>query len=356
MAGRPAFHPLEVARVEALTEDSVALTFAVPPQLATEFRFSAGQHLNIRSADDVRRSYSICSPAPDGPLRVAVKRLEGGGFSTHATTGLRAGDRLEVMTPTGHFSPALDPARARHYCCVAAGSGITPILSILATVLQVEPASSVTLIYGNRSTRATMFLDELADLKDRYPDRLQMLYLFSREAQDAELLCGRIDAAKMTALLDNLVPVAGVDEWYLCGPYAMVTDVRDVLLGRGVPVRAVHAELFHVDAQPRPRPAPDAVAEGGSRSSVTIRLDGRASTFELSPDGESILDAALRERADAPYACKGGVCGTCRAKLVEGQVEMAGNYALQPDELAAGFVLACQSSPRSEQVVLDFDA
>jgi len=356
MARPPAFHPLHVEAVEALTEDAVALTFAVPPELAGDYRFTAGQHVNLRGEDGVRRSYSICSPAPDGPLRVAVKQLPGGVFSTHATKALRPGDLLDVMTPTGHFSPALDPVRSRRYCCVAAGSGITPILSVMATVLRHEPASTVSLVYGNRSMRTTMFLDELADLKDRYPDRLQMLHLFSREEQDAELLRGRIDGAKMTELLDRLLPADGIDEWYLCGPQPMVVGVRQALVETGVPPSAVHAELFHVDAAPPPRRPADGPRRDASLSTVTIRLEGRGSTFELSPDGESILDAALRERADAPYACKGGVCGTCRARLVEGEVEMATNYALQPEELAAGFVLACQSSPRSGRVVLDFDA
>ncbi|GAC1323506.1 MAG: phenylacetate-CoA oxygenase/reductase subunit PaaK [Mycobacteriales bacterium] len=356
MARTLTFHSLEVAAVEPLTDDAVAVTFVVPPELAEEFRFTAGQHVNLRGDDDVRRSYSICTPAPDGPLRVAVKRLPGGVFSTHATKALQPGDRIEVMTPTGHFSPALDPSRSRHYGCVAAGSGITPIISIVVSALRAEPASTVTLVYGNRSARTTMFLDELADLKDRYSTRLRLLHVFSREAQDAELLSGRIDGPRMTALLERVLAPDTVDEWYLCGPQSMVLGVRAALLDAGVPAVDVHTELFHVETGPPPRRTPEAAAAGTPLSSVTIVLDGRRSTFALAPDGESILEAALRERADAPYACKGGVCGTCRARCAEGQVEMAVNYALAPDELAAGFVLACQSTPRSEQVVLDFDA
>jgi ring-1,2-phenylacetyl-CoA epoxidase subunit PaaE len=260
------------------------------------------------------------------------------------------------MTPTGRFVPRLDPGQAKRYCAVAAGSGITPVLSIVATVLDVEPGSSVTLVYGNRTTRSVMFLDELADLKDRYPARFRVINVLSREQQDVELFNGRVDAAKLTRLMETLIPADSVDEWFLCGPFAMVEQARDTLLGAGVPPARVHVELFHVEGEaPREAGAElDSTRDAGT-SSVTITLDGRATTFDVPRGGPRILDAALAVRGDAPYACKGGVCGTCRAKLVSGEVTMDRNFALEPDEIESGFVLACQSTPVSDEVVLDFD-
>jgi ring-1,2-phenylacetyl-CoA epoxidase subunit PaaE len=358
MAGRHAvFHPLEVAAVERLTDDAVAVIFAVPDELAEDYIFSPGQHLTLRcqlAGDDVRRNYSICSPAGSGALRIGVKRLPGGVFSTYAFERLRPGDVVEVMTPSGRFTVPLDPDRARHYCAVAAGSGITPVLSILATALEVEPESRATLVYGNRTSRSIMFLEELEDLKDRYLGRFQLLHVLSREHQEAELLNGRIDEAKLKVLLDTLVPPETVDEWFLCGPSEMIETARAALLERGVEPANVHRELFHVGPAPA-RAAPEEQAATGM-AEVTVLLDGRASTFSLSSSGEPILDAALAVRSDAPYACKNGMCGTCRAKVVTGSAAMDHNYALEDEELAAGFVLACQAHPRSDQVTLDFDA
>jgi len=353
------FHPLSVQSVERLTEDAVAITFAVPDELRDSYVFDAGQHLTVRTEIDgaeVRRNYSICAPATSGRLRVAVKRLEGGAFSGFATTALGVGDVVDVMTPTGRFVPRLDPGQAKRYCAVAAGSGITPVLSIVATVLDVEPESSVTLVYGNRTTRSVMFLDELADLKDRYPARFRIINVLSREQQDVDLFNGRIDAAKLLRLMDTLIPAGSVDEWFLCGPFAMVEQARATLLAAGVPAARVHVELFHVEGEaPREAGAElDATRDAGT-SSVMITLDGRATTFDVARGGPRILDAALAVRGDAPYACKGGVCGTCRAKLVSGEVTMDRNYALEPDEIESGFVLACQSTPVSDEVVLDFD-
>jgi ring-1,2-phenylacetyl-CoA epoxidase subunit PaaE len=353
------FHPLAVQSVEQLTDDAVAITFAVPEDLRDSYAYDAGQHLTVRTeigGVEVRRNYSICAPATSGRLRVAVKRLDGGAFSAFATSALATGDVIDVMTPTGRFVPRLDPGQAKHYCAIAAGSGITPVLSIVATVLDVEPESSVTLVYGNRTTRSVMFLDELADLKDRHPTRFRMVNVLSREQQDVELFNGRIDPAKLTRLIDTLIPTDTVDEWFLCGPFAMVEQARDTLLARGVPTSRVHIELFHVEGEaPREAGVTDDTARDAGTSSVTITLDGRATTFDVPRGGPRILDAALAVRGDAPYACKGGVCGTCRAKLVTGEVAMDRNYALEPDELEAGFVLACQSSPVSDEVVLDFD-
>jgi ring-1,2-phenylacetyl-CoA epoxidase subunit PaaE len=353
------FHPLRVAEVERVTEDAVAITFEVPDDLRADYAFTQGQHLTVRmeiDGEEVRRNYSICAPATSGRLRIGVKRLAGGAFSGHATSALQVGDVVDVMTPTGRFFTPLDPANAKHYCAVAAGSGITPVLSIVSTILEVEPASTVTLVYGNRTTASVMFLEELADLKDRHPTRFRLVNVLSREPQEVELFSGRIDADKLRRLMLTLVPADTVDEWFLCGPFAMVEEARKVLSETGVDPRHVHTELFHVEGE-APRESvvvDDERAEG--TSTVTVTLDGRASTLQVPRSGVRILDAVLRVRADAPYACKGGVCGTCRAKLLAGEVAMDRNYALEPDEVEGGFVLACQSRPVSDEVELDFDA
>ncbi len=353
------FHSLQVAAIDRLTDDSVAITFDVPAELRDAYRFTQGQHVAIQcdlGGRGVRRNYSICSPAPSGPLRIGVKQLPGGAFSCYAAERLRPGDLLDVMTPAGRFSTRLDPANAKHYVAIAAGSGITPVLSLLATTLLAEPRSQVTLLYGNRTASSIMFGEELQDLKNRYPDRFCLLNFLSREQQQTGLLSGRIDRQRLTRLLDVLVPPGDVDEWFLCGPFEMVSDARLALAGRGVPAGRIHQELFHVGALPPAAPADrgEAAAADG-RSAVTVTLDGRATTFELARRGEPILDAVLQVRQDAPYACKGGVCGTCRARLLDGTVDMARNYALEADEIAQGYVLTCQSHPTSEKVVLDYD-
>ena len=353
------FHPLTVEAVEPVTDDSVAITFAVPPELREDYAFTQGQHLTIRTelaGDDVRRNYSICSPVSSGVLRVAVKRLPGGAFSEHALDVLKPGDVLDVMTPSGRFFTELDPANAKHYVCIAAGSGITPVLSIVATTLETEPESTVTLIYANRTHRTVMFLEEVEDLKDAYPDRFQLIHVLSREPQEVELFSGRLDTDRMSRILETLLPVDTVDEWFLCGPFDMVSSLRKLLVAEGVAKRAVHAEVFHVESAPpvRRTTAPTEGADTGAE--VTITLDGRRSTFRLDRDGPPVLEAALAVRSDAPFACKGGVCGTCRAKVVEGSVEMDTNWALEPDEVDSGYVLTCQSHPTTDTVVLDYDA
>jgi ring-1,2-phenylacetyl-CoA epoxidase subunit PaaE len=348
------FHSLRVAAIDELTDDAVALTFEVPPSLRDDFVFAHGQHLSIRSSDDVRRSYSICSPPSSGTLRIGVKRLPGGAFSEGVVERLRVGDELDVMTPAGRFTSALDATARRTYVAVAAGSGITPVLSIVAAILEGEPGSSVTLIYANRSHRSVMFLDEVHDLKDRFPTRLQIVHVLSRETQDVELFSGRLDGERLTRILAALMPAGEVDQWFLCGPQQMVTDLRSTLTDLGVASSRIHSELFHADPVPRaPLAALASGAEGAAR--VTIRLDGRTSELDLRPDDVPVLEAALRVRSDLPFACKGGVCGTCRARLVEGTVAMDANYALEPEEIERGYVLTCQSHPTSERVVLDYD-
>ncbi|HEU4514020.1 MAG TPA: 1,2-phenylacetyl-CoA epoxidase subunit PaaE [Nocardioidaceae bacterium] len=353
------FHPLTVAAIEPLTEDSVAITFDVPEELRDDYAYTHGQHITVRTQladDDVRRNYSICSPVSAGVLRIAVKRLPGGAFSEHALEQLQVGDVIDVMTPSGRFFTELDPAHEKSYVCIAAGSGITPVLSIVATTLEVEPRSRVTLLYANRTHASVMFLEEVEDLKDRYPERFQLIHILSREPQEVELFSGRLDVPRMQRLLDSVIPPADVDEWFLCGPYEMVSTLRKQLIAEGVSKRAVHAEVFHVEPGPPVRRTPVESATAATGSEVTISLDGRRSTFPLATDGPSVLEAALTVRADAPFACKGGVCGTCRAKVVEGTVEMDTNWALEPDELERGYVLTCQSHPTSDKVVLDYDA
>ncbi|HEY0617311.1 MAG TPA: 1,2-phenylacetyl-CoA epoxidase subunit PaaE [Kribbella sp.] len=353
---RATFHPLTVKAIDAITEDSVAITFDVPAELAAEYEFAAGQHLTVRRAgDEVRRSYSICSPAGSGVLRIAVKRIPGGEFSSYAASGLKIGDTIDVMTPLGRFGTPLDPANAKHYAFIAAGSGITPVLSLVATTLAVEPNSRVTLLYGNRTVGSVMFADELADLKDVYAERLHLVHVLSRESTEVELFSGRIDGDRLRRMIDTILPVKTVDEWFLCGPYAMVVGAQEVLLDEGVPRESVHAELFHVgDEAPVARVEETAIDEDAAE--VTVILDGRRSTFPLGEHAKAVLDATLAVRTDAPFACKGGVCGTCRAKVVEGSVRMDTNWALEPDEIRAGYVLTCQSHPTSEKVTLDFDA
>jgi ring-1,2-phenylacetyl-CoA epoxidase subunit PaaE len=364
---RATLHPLRVAAVEPLTDDSVAIELEVPAQLAGDFDFVQGQHVSLRCAeagDDIRRSYSICTAAGSGILRIAVKCLPDGLFSTYARDRLRRGDVLEVVTPTGRFNTPLDPTQARNYAMVAAGSGISPIMSIIATVLAREPLSSVTLLYGNRTVRDIIFLEELEDLKNQYPQRFALYHVLSREEQDVELFHGHLDRERLSLFLDALLPPGSVDEWFLCGPRPMIDAARALLVERGVDAAHIHFELFHTESVEAGRrtaagtaaTSKSAAGRGASPpAEVTIILDGRRSTFPLDRDGEKVLDAALRVRADAPFACKGGVCGTCRAKLVSGTVAMEECFALEQHEIEEGFVLACQSHPTSDRVVLDFD-
>ncbi|GAA1475971.1 hypothetical protein GCM10009623_04170 [Nocardioides aestuarii] len=345
-------HRLEVAAVDELTDDAVAITFAVPDELRAAYAFSHGQHLSIRGADDKRRSFSICSSPASGVLRIGVKRLPGGAFSDGVVGSLQVGDELEVMTPAGRFTTELDPEAARTYVAVAAGSGITPILSIITAILEGEPAARVTLVYANRTSRSVMFLDEVHDLKDRFTERFQVIHVLSREQHDVELLSGRLDTERFGRIVEEF-GLGDADDWFLCGPQQMVVDLRELLTDLGA--KRVHTELFHAD--PAPRAPVASLADGADGAAeVTIRLDGRSSSFALRPDGPPVLEAALDVRSDLPFACKGGVCGTCRARLVEGTVQMDANYALEPDEVERGYVLTCQSHPTAPTVVLDYDA
>jgi len=351
---RGEFHPLTVADVTPLCDDAVAVTFDVPAELADRYDFLPGQSLVLRRMVDgreERRNYSICAPAGDRP-RIGVREVPDGLFSTWLTHDVRPGDEIEVSPPTGSFTPDVDVPG--HHVLVVAGSGITPALSIAASVLR-HPESTVTLLYGNRRTSTVMFAEEVADLKDRHPSRLELIHVLSREPREAELFTGRLDAERLRALLPLLGDPALVDHWWLCGPFGMVTDVRDVLLDHDVPGERVHQELFYVgDLPPDPATHPEPEIEGDT-SEVTVRLDGRATTVAV-PAGTSILEGAQRGRPDLPFACKGGVCGTCRAKLTAGKVDMRRNFALEQAELDEGFVLTCQSRPITDAVEVDYDA
>ncbi len=352
------FHPLRIAAVDRETRDAVALTFDVPPALAPQFRFDAGQHLTVRATiggQDVRRSYSICSPAHEGTLRIAVKRSPGGVFSTWANDALAPGTSLDVTPPMGHFGVAPDPARARHYVGFAAGSGITPLVSIVATTLAREPASLFTLFYGNRASGTVMFRETLAALKDTYLARFNLVHVLSREAQDIPLLHGRIDRAKADALLAHWVDLAHVDAVYLCGPDGMMRAVAEALDARGYPESKVRIERFAASIPKHEHKAGKAPEPGHTECEVTAILDGTARTFTLEKGKESILEAGLRAGIELPYSCKGGVCSTCRAKLVAGEADMDANFALEDYEVARGFILTCQSYPASDKVTVDYD-
>ncbi|HVR77182.1 MAG TPA: 1,2-phenylacetyl-CoA epoxidase subunit PaaE [Acidimicrobiia bacterium] len=349
------FHPLLVVEVSPLTDDAVAVTFDVPPELAEAFRYLPGQHMTLRAlidGRDVRRSYSICSNANEGKLRVGIKRLPGGAFSTYATSVLAAGDVVDAMPPVGEFSIVPDPTTARHRVAIAAGSGITPVLSLISTTLESELRSSWTLLFGNRTANTVMFLEELEGLKDRFPDRFQMFHLLSREGADLPLLAGRIDDEKLRAV-HGLLAGRAVDGWYLCGPYEMVMTARETLSSLGVEPDLIHDELFFAGPID-PSSLPPEPSPGEGSVELRVILDGRAVETRMTAD-TSILDAALRVRSELPFSCKGGMCASCKGRIEEGVVRMDKNYALIDSEVDAGYVLTCQSHPVSDRVVVRYD-
>jgi ring-1,2-phenylacetyl-CoA epoxidase subunit PaaE len=351
---RLSFHPLPVAAVDRLADDAVAVCFDVPAEMAELYAFRAGQSLTLRrviEGRDERRSYSICAPTGARP-RIGVREVPDGLFSRWLVHEVAVGDVIDVSTPTGSFTPA--PDTGKRHVLVAAGSGITPVLSIAATVLR-DPGSRVTLVYGNRRTTSVMFAEDLADLKDSYGCRFELVHVLSREPREVELFSGRLDADRVRRILQALVPVPAVDAFWLCGPYELVVAVRGVLADLGVESARVHTELFHVDELPPPPVLHQDAVLSGPSSEVTVVLDGRSTTLTL-PRDVSVLDSAQRVRADLPFACKGGVCGTCRAQVSQGEVDMRRNYALEADEVQRGFVLTCQSRPVSAAVTLDYDA
>jgi ring-1,2-phenylacetyl-CoA epoxidase subunit PaaE len=347
------FRALTVAAVEPVTDDSVAVTFEVPDTLREEFAFCAGQSVTLRrlvDGEEHRRSYSICA-AVGAPLRIGVRTIPDGLFSHWLAREVRPGTRIEVQPPAGSFRA--DPDLGGRHLCIAAGSGITPMLSIASTVLA-HPEAEVTMLYGNRTSASVMFAEELADLKNRYGPRFELVHVLSREPRDVELFSGRLDGDRLRRLLTLLVPVADLDHVWLCGPFGMLADARTVLAELGVPEERVHVELFYVDEPPPEVRHVDPALEGVT-SDVTVVLDGRSTTTPMLRD-RPLLDSAQRTRADLPFACKGGVCGTCRARVCAGKVDLRRNYALSDEEVARGFVLTCQSYPVSDVVTVDFDA
>ncbi len=348
------FRRLAVSRVDKLTDDAVAVTFDVPEEYRDEFVFRPGQFLTLRrdvDGRDERRSYSICAPVGAAP-RIGVREVADGLFSTMLVNQVSAGDVLEVQAPTGNFTA--DPLTGGRHVLIAAGSGITPVLSIASSLLEASDDAEVVLIYGNRRTQTVMFTEDIADLKNAHPERFQVIHVLSREPRDVELFSGRLDTDKLAQLLTDLVPAEHVDHFWLCGPFEMVVGAREVLSGRGVGKDRIHMELFYVESAPPPVRGHEEKGIEGPASEVTVVFEGRTSTQTL-PRDTPILDAAQQYRDDLPYACKGGVCGTCRAKLTCGTAEMHVNYALEDSEVEAGFILTCQARPTSDEVTVDFD-
>jgi ring-1,2-phenylacetyl-CoA epoxidase subunit PaaE len=350
VASRTEFHTLQVAAVEPLTDDSAAVTFTVPAELGDVFAFAPGQSLTVKRGDE-RRSYSICAPAGRAP-RIGVREVAGGAVSGWLVHEIRPGDAIEVQAPSGSFTPELTVPG--HHVLIAAGSGVTPMLSIAASVLAANEESTVTLLYGNRRSDSVMFADDVADIKDAHPARMRLVHVLSREPQEVALFTGRLDAGKLRQLLPVSVDISDVDHWWLCGPFGMVTDATDVLRDFGVPAAQIHRELFYVEEAP-PAEVHHADAPVGPGAEVTVVLDGRSSTVVVGPD-TAVLDGAQKVRPDLPFACKGGVCGTCRALVTHGEVRMRRNYALEQSELDAGYVLTCQALAVTDAVTVDYDS
>lgn len=350
------FHKLTVQEINAETEDCVRIDFVIPTELTKIFEFLPGQYLTLKTdigGEEIRRSYSICSLPGSDVVSVAVKKIEGGRFSTYANQALKAGDKLEVMPPMGGFVLPADLAAAQHYVFYAAGSGITPCLSMIGYILEHTTQANVSLFYGNRHTDSIIFKEKLEGLKNSYLDRFGLYHILSREALDSPLFCGRIDAEKCSTFEQKLNPFKGQSQYYLCGPAEMVFEVKESLLSMGIDSHHVHFELFTTEGIPK---AAAKVSQNTQAAAhIKMKLDGLEFEFDYKGDEGSILDAALKNGADLPFACKGGVCSTCKAHCEEGEVSMAVNYALEPDEVEAGYVLTCQAVPKSEKVYINFD-
>ena len=351
------FHSLVVADKHQETRDSVRISLDVPEVLREEFAFQAGQHLPVqieREGRKLRRTYSICSQQGEWPLQIGVRVQPGGQFSEFAASELVAGDTLDVMPPNGQFHAVPDASNEKQYLGFAAGSGITPVLSIIATLLHQEPHSRFALFYGNRTQRTTMFIDDLFALKNQYPERLQLHFLFSREEQEFEVASGRLDESKVRQLVDLFCSGTSPDEAFVCGPDTMISSVETALLDLGMDAASVHVERFGV---PRKSGQAPLVSTGSTTdmTKVTVVMDGHKKSFEMPRTGVNIVDAAAEQGVDLPYSCKGGVCATCRTHVQKGEVEMATNYGLEPWEVDKGFVLACQCTPLSDEVLLNYD-
>ncbi|THU36990.1 phenylacetate-CoA oxygenase/reductase subunit PaaK [Niastella caeni] len=357
------FHQLTIADIRKETPDCVSIAFAVPDDLKITYLFKQGQNLTLRTVinnEEIRRSYSICTSPADNELRVAIKKAPYGKFSVWANNLLKKGDVLEVLPPTGTFFTELNPDHKKRYLAFAAGSGITPIISIIKTTLQTEPNSTFTLVFGNQNRSNIIFKEQLEALKNKYINRLSLHFLLSREQTDATIYSGRIDTDKLNQLSEKLIDVQGMDDTFICGPEQMIFTVLNWLQQQGIDKKKIHFELFTTPGQKaevRSKKTEAGKEEGATteKSKVTVKLDGIAFDFDLPYEGETVLEAALQQGADLPFSCKGGVCSTCKAKLIEGRVNMDTNYALEQEEVDAGYILTCQSHPRTEKVVIDFD-
>jgi ring-1,2-phenylacetyl-CoA epoxidase subunit PaaE len=358
------FHSLRVKEVRKETSDCVSVVFDVPGDLLSQFKFNQGQSLTMRATingEEVRRTYSICSSPLDHEWRVAIKKVDGGLFSGFANEELKKGDLIDVMPPVGKFYTELNPANKKNYTAFAAGSGITPVLSLIKTTLATEPQSRFTLIYGNRSRSSIIFFEELEGLKNKYMERFHLVHILSREKTDTALNSGRISVDKLQEL-DRLVNYSATDEFFICGPEEMIFCVKGFLEAKDIDSKKLHFELFTTPGQKKSAVASgiprlrEADKQGGPKSNITVKLDGRSFDFDLSLTGDmTILDAALQQGADLPYACKGGVCCTCKARLIEGEVEMEVHWGLEEEEIKQGYILTCQSHPKTDKVVVDFD-
>jgi ring-1,2-phenylacetyl-CoA epoxidase subunit PaaE len=352
------FHTLKIAQIIPDTAQSIRLLLQVPDALADAYRFRPGQHLNLEvdvDGETFRRSYSICNGVGDfRQLELAVKRQPEGRVSNFVNDSLKAGEEIRVMTPGGHFNVPLDPQHNRTYVAFAAGSGITPVLSILRSTLAQEPGSNFTLFYGNRDSASVMLRDALHELKDRFPTRFRLFHILSREKGEVELYNGRLDQAKTVELCRAFCRADAVSHWFVCGPASMIDQVSQGLQQLGVDANRVHSERFTLDGRPAPAPRRVSAERPASRCRVAVIMDGKESHFQVAAE-QSVLEAGLAQGLELPYSCTGGVCSTCRAKLIRGTVDMPLNYALEPWELEAGFVLACQCYPTSEELVLDYD-
>ncbi len=353
------FHKLKIKTIKKETPDCVSIAFDIPTELKTAFTFEQGQNITLKKnvdGEELRRSYSICTAPFENELKVAIKKVDGGKFSTYANDILKEGDEIEVLPPTGKFNTKLEPRNCKKYLAFAAGSGITPILSIIKTTLQTEQHSSFTLVFGNRSRNSIIFFEELEGLKNKYLQRFNFINILSREKTDTTINYGRIDKQKLTEL-NKLVNYSSIDDYFICGPEEMIFCVKEFLEATGIEQKKIHFELFITPGQKQSAMGNRQLAneESGPSSKITVKLDGRSFDFDLGFNGENILDAALKQGADLPFACKGGVCCTCKAKLLQGEVEMDVNWGLEHEEVEQGFILTCQSHPTTEKVVVDFD-
>ena len=353
------FHKLAVKEIKKETPDCVSVLFDIPENLKQQFQYKQGQSLTMRAivnGEELRRTYSLCSSPADNEWKVAVKKVDGGLFSDYANENLKKGDVLEVMEPVGKFYTQLDPSTKKNYLAIAAGSGITPVLSIIKTTLITEPQSSFTLVYGNRSRSSIMFFEELEGLKNRFISRFNFINILSRERTEATINSGRINTEKLTEL-GKLIDYASIDETFICGPEEMIFSVKDFLVQKGASEKNIHFELFASSTPQKTRSKQQETKnDTGAQSLITVKVDGRSFEFNLPLNSDTtILDAALKQGADLPFACKGGMCCTCKAKLLEGEVEMDVHWGLEHEEIEKGFILTCQSHPKTEKVIVDFD-